>query len=255
LKNHHNQSEVWENNMQVIGAGFGRTGTLSFKKALEQLGFGPCYHMEDMIRRSEDMETWLAAGQGRPVDWRELFAGYRAAMDFPASLYYKELLQAFPDAKVVLTVRDPEQWYASMFRTAYTMMELNTPAWVRRFVPPYKRFADLIDLLIWDGLFAGRFADREYAINVYNWHIEDVKRNVPADKLLVYNVRDGWEPLCAFLGCPVPAEMPFPYVNDQQAVQRQMLMARAVYGITPVIGIALAGLLVWLAWQMLAGFS
>lgn len=238
--------------MQIIGAGFGRTGTLSLKQALEILGYS-CYHMEDMIRRPGDMKVWTAAAKGEAVHWPDVFDGYQATVDFPGSLFYRELLVSYPDAKVILTVRDREKWYDSMYRTAYTMMELNTPSWVRTYVPPYKRFADLIDLLIWKGLFDGRFAEREHAIAIYEQHIEEVKRNVPADKLLVYNVKEGWEPLCTFLGVPIPANTSFPYVNDNEMVQRQMKTARMMYTAIPIAILLIVGALIWLAWWTITG--
>jgi hypothetical protein len=237
--------------MKVIGAGFGRTGTLSLKKALELIGMGPCYHMDEMIRFPKHIDVWKAAALKQPVDWNDIFSQYESSLDFPASLYYRELLAAYPDAKVILTVREPERWYQSMYDTAYTMMELNTPAWFKKYVPQYKRFADLIDLLIWNGLFSGKFAERQHAIEIYNQHIEQVKKNVPADKLLIFNVKQGWEPLCKFLGVPVPADTPFPYVNDHETVQRQMKTARFVYyRAMPALGIGILLLLLWGMWNL-----
>lgn len=236
--------------MKVIGAGFGRTGTLSLKKALELIGMGPCYHMDEMIRFPKHIDVWKAAALKQPVDWNDIFSQYESSLDFPASLYYRELLAAYPDAKVILTVREPERWYQSMYDTAYTMMELNTPTWFKKYVPQYKRFADLIDLLIWNGVFSGKFTDRQHAIQIYNQHIEQVKQNVPADKLLIFNVKEGWEPLCKFLGVPVPSES-FPYVNDHKTVQRQMKIARFVYyRAMPALGIAMVLLLLWVVWKI-----
>lgn len=240
--------------MKIIGAGFGRTGTLSLKKALELIGMGPCYHMDEMIRFPRHMEVWKAAAQKQPVNWSEIFSEYQSSLDFPASLYYRELLTAYPDAKVILTVREPERWYQSMYDTAYTMMQLSTPAWFKKYVIPYKRFADLIDLLIWDGLFSGRFAEKEHAIQIYNRHIEEVKKNIPPEKLLVFNVKEGWEPLCKFLGVPVPVGIPFPYVNDHETVQRQMKISRFVYyRALPAMAIAVILLMIWLVWKVVFG--
>jgi hypothetical protein len=235
--------------LKIIGAGFGRTGTLSLKKALELLGMGPCYHMDEMIRYPEHIVLWRAAAEGKPLNWEEIFANYRSSLDFPASLYYQELLAAYPDGKVILTVREPERWYQSMYETAYTMMELYTPAWVKKYVPQYKRFADLIDLMIWNGLFSGCFADRDHAIRIYNDHIEQVKRDVPADKLLIFNVKEGWKPLCDFLGIPVPADIPFPHVNDHETVKRQINNARRMYQVLPFLALGLILLIGWLLWM------
>ena len=237
--------------MKIIGAGFGRTGTLSLKKALEILGMGPCYHMDEMIRYPQHMDVWKDAALQKPVNWNDIFADYQSTLDFPASLYYRELLAAYPDAKVILTVREPERWYQSMYETAYTMMELYTPAWVKKYVPPYKRFADLLDLLIWNGLFSGRFADKAHAIQIFNAHIEEVKRNVPADKLLIYNVKEGWQPLCNFLGVAIPENTPFPHVNDHETVKVQINRARRMYQVIPIAALLLLLLIVWLLWNLI----
>jgi hypothetical protein len=237
--------------MKVIGAGFGRTGTLSLKKALELVGYGPCYHMDEMIRYPKHMGVWKAVAQGKPVNWDDIFGNYQSSLDFPASLYYRELLTAYPDAKVILTVREPERWYQSMYETAYTMMELYTPAWVKKYVPQYKRFADLIDVMIWNGLFNGKFADKAHAIRIFNEHIEQVKQNVPAEKLLIFNVKEGWEPLCNFLGIPIPEGVPFPHVNDHETVKNQINRARRMYQVIPFAAVGIILLLAWLAWNLI----
>jgi len=239
--------------MKLIGAGFGRTGTLSLKKALELIGFGPCYHMDEMIRFPKHMDVWRSAMDGKPVNWDDIFAEYQSTLDFPASLYYRELLAAYPDAKVILTVREPERWYQSMYETAYTMMELYTPAWVKKYVPQYKRFADLIDTMIWNGLFNGRFADKAHAIQIFNAHIEQVKQNIPSEKLLIFNVKEGWEPLCTFLRIPIPEGIPFPHINDHETVKAQINRARRMYQILPYVGIGVVLLLGWLAWKVIVG--
>ncbi|MCH7663890.1 MAG: hypothetical protein IH859_08495 [Chloroflexi bacterium] len=106
--------------MQVIGSGFGRTGTLSLKTALEILGFGRCYHMMEVARHPSHVKVWVAAVNGQPVDWQQLFTGFEAAVDFPSSIYYQEMMQAFPHAKVLHTVRDPQRWYDSTVATPST---------------------------------------------------------------------------------------------------------------------------------------
>jgi hypothetical protein len=233
--------------MKVIGAGFGRTGTLSLKKALEIVGLGPCYHMEDMIKYPKHIDIWTAAAQGKLVNWDDVFSNYQSSLDFPASLFYRELLDQYSDAKVVLSVREPERWYQSMYDTAYTLMQLTTPAWFKKYVPHYKRFADLIDLLIWDGLFSGKFAEREHAIQIFNQHIEKVKQTVPADKLLIFSVKEGWKPLADFLGFPIPEGVPFPYVNDHETVRRPMQTACFVYyRALPTLAISAVVLIGWL---------
>jgi hypothetical protein len=203
-----------EAGLRVIGAGFGRTGTLSIKAALEELGFGPCYHMTEAFAHVVHAERWAAASRGEAVDWRELLAGFRATVDWPACSYYRELMAAFPDAKVLLTVREAEGWYDSVGATIYRMRRLTTFPPVRQFLrvflPNTQKVLVNVHETFWDNTFKGRFTDRRYAIGVYNAHIEAVKDYVPRERLLVFNAREGWQPLCSFLGVPVPAGKPFP---------------------------------------------
>jgi hypothetical protein len=198
--------------IQVIGAGFGRTGTLSLKAALEELGFNKCYHMIEVFARMRDAGIWAAAGRGEPVDWDSLFAGFRATVDFPSCMFYRELMAKYPEAKVVLTVRDPERWYDSTRETIY-FARTAFPKWAAVLIPRMRGFRRMVDQ-IWGGVFQGRFEDRAFAIDAFNRHNEQVRREVPADRLLVYEISQGWGPLCAFLGAPVPEGKPFPHLND-----------------------------------------
>ena len=207
--------------MKVIGAGFGRTGTLSLKTALEALGVGPCYHMAEVFAHPEHLALWEAAARGEAVDWRGLFEGWGATVDWPGCNFYREILEAHPEAKVLLSVRDPARWYASCYDTIYSLNRLFP---MRVILPRMPRMAGPIRMakaVVWQGSFGGRFEDREHAIGVFLAHIAAVQATVPADRLLVYDVQEGWEPLCAFLGVPVPAR-PFPHVNDGVAVRRMM---------------------------------
>jgi hypothetical protein len=201
--------------MRVIGAGFGRTGTLSLKAALEQLGFAPCLHMVDLIREGERADLWRAATDGRPVDWHELMEGYEATVDWPGCTFYAELMEAFPDAKVLLTVRDPDAWYESALRTIYVAQAAMRAGEVEGGTqpPPSAAVMGVIGGLIWDGTFEGRFDDREFAIDVFERHNEAVKAAVPADRLLVHEIGEGWEPLTRFLEVETP-DGPFPRLND-----------------------------------------
>ncbi|MBV8076406.1 MAG: hypothetical protein JO284_08415 [Planctomycetaceae bacterium] len=198
--------------IQVIGAGLGRTGTLSLKAALEELGFAKCYHMVEVLARMDDARTWDAAARGEPVDWDRLFSGYRATVDLPGCVFYRELLEKYPEAKVILTVRDPERWYDSARQTIYFARNA-FPRWAAVLKPRMRVFQRMIDRL-WDGMFRGRFEDRAFAIDAFNRHNEQVRRDVPADRLLVYEISQGWGPLCAFLGVPVAEGKPFPHLND-----------------------------------------
>jgi hypothetical protein len=233
--------------LKVIGAGLGRTGTLSLKAALEELGFARCYHMREVLTHIGDARVWDAAARGEPVDWEKLFAGYQATVDWPGCSFYRQLLARYPEAKVILTVRDPERWYESAHQTIYYVRNA-FPAWSRYLFPRMSTFRCMLDRIIWDGTFQGRFEDRAFAIDVFNRHNEQVRRDVPADRLLVHEVREGWEPLCAFLGVPVPEGKPFPHLNDaadfRGRLRRGALVVRtigyAILGAAAVIVIALA---------------
>jgi hypothetical protein len=208
--------------LRIIGAGFGRTGTRSLKAALEILGFGACYHMDDLLAHPEHVRAWKSASAGQAIDWEALLVGYQAAVDFPAYRLYQELLRVYPAAKVILTVRDPAQWYASTYETIYqagpsireaVLMALKWPfsARTRNLLRVYQ----LPGQLVWKGDFAGRFAEKAFAIQAYHDHIAAVQAYVPAEQLLIYDVKDGWPPLCAFLDVPIPAEIPFPFHNKR----------------------------------------
>ncbi len=218
-------TQYW-NGLKIIGAGFGRTGTLSIKHALEELGFGPCYHMTEIHEKPEVDAQWDAIVRGEPADWRAVFSGYQATVDWPACAFYKELMHAYPNAKVLLTVRDPEKWYESVSKTIYHVPGQNPD-------PTRPLHRNMVDALIWQGTFDGRFEDKEYAIAVFLRHIEEVKQYVAQEKLLVYNVKEGWKPLCAFLGVEVPAEKPFPHDNDRASfvgnARRQQQRAKMLY--------------------------
>ena len=222
----------------MIGSGFGRTGTLSTKKALEELGFGPCDHMEEVLRSPRRVSMWHDRSVGRDVVWAELFDGFRSTVDFPASAVFEELLAAYPDAKVLHTIRDADRWYDSTYETIFQARTM-LPALLRWAVPPVGRGVDMIDRLIWDGLFEGRFEDRERAIEIFEQHTAQVRRVVPAERLLVFSVADGWEPLCAFLDVPVPPT-PFPRVNDRESMMRRFRVIRVVTRAVPVLAVAAA---------------
>jgi hypothetical protein len=195
--------------IQLIGAGFGRTGTLSLKVALEQLGVGPCYHMSEVFAHPEHVAIWSDAIDGKPVAWDALYAGYASSVDWPGCTFWREQAAHYPDAKVLLTLRNPESWYASVHETIYQV--LRNPA------PPDPTFAAwhaMVTKLIEGTTFGGRFADRAHAIGVYERHAETVQRAIPKERLLVYEVAQGWQPLCAFLDRPVPAGE-FPRVNSK----------------------------------------
>jgi hypothetical protein len=205
--------------MDVIGAGFGRTGTLSMKVALEMLGFGPCAHMLPLIGDEERSALFTQAAAGDEASLDKALDGHRSTVDWPGVFFWRELVAKYPDAKVVLTVRDPEKWYASAERTIWMATNQPTP-------PQMTAFRQMCDATNWDGTFHGRFGDKDYAIKIFNEHNDRVRRTIPAGRLLEYEVGEGWERLCAFLGVPVP-DQEFPRLNDSASFQQRILTMSA----------------------------
>lgn len=208
--------------LSIVGAGFGRTGTLSLKSALETLGFDKCYHMSEVFVTPGHAQVWHAAARGEPVDWDALFEGYQAAVDWPACSFWRELMDHYPESKVLLSLRDPEKWFDSANETIFRGMRGEATI-AGADEPLVRELGAMAMTLIRDGTFGGDVSDRENAIRVFNEHNEAVRAAVPPDRLLVYQASEGWEPLCAFLDRPVPDE-PFPRVNSREdfAVRRFM---------------------------------
>ena len=206
--------------MKVIGAGFGRTGTLSVKAALETLGLGPCYHMLTAFERPDHLRQWNTAQRGGTVDWSALFDGFGSTMDWPACDFWEQLTEAYPDAKVVLTVRNPERWYESFRETLAPLWDADSPA----DGGPTAEFREYLELVrsIANETFDGRLDDKEHVISSFEKHNREVREKVPADRLLVYEVQQGWEPLCEFLGTDVPENTPFPHLNDRSSFQEMV---------------------------------
>jgi hypothetical protein len=194
--------------MKVIGVGVGRTGTYSLKLALERLGFGPCHHMEEVIRNPPvQVPLWSAALQGG-ADWAAIYRGYVSAVDWPTAGFFRELNASYPTAKFVLTHRSPESWIQSFSETIY---KLTSGAVL---VPPQMRpFLDMAGgVIARTGFPIG--LDAAGLGRAFAAHSDAVKATIPADRLLVYQVKEGWAPLCAFLGVEEPAE-PFPRTNNR----------------------------------------
>lgn len=196
--------------LSIIGAGFGRTGTLSLKLALEQLGFGPCYHMNDVFTQAGHAQQWRDAFRSGDADWETLLQGYRATVDWPSAHFWRQLAGHYPAAKVILTVRDRDAWYESISTTIFPAQ--------RRPLPPQDdpHYAQLVmpRELILHGTF-GQVEDKAHVLSIYDAHNAAVQAQITPPRLLVYDVKDGWAPLCAFLGVPVPGA-PFPRSNTQQ---------------------------------------
>ncbi len=209
--------------MKVIGAGLPRTATSTQMIAMEMLGFGPCYHMRDVLADLEaGVPPWEQAMAGNP-DWEGIFTDAQSCCDWPSAAFARELAEYYPEAKVVLTVRDPEGWVRSMRETVWAIYFGDS---VMRHVcgaryqidPHWRRFIDLMIPMIWEGdaaLAGDTFSDEGF-IDLFNRYTARIKRDIPADRLLVWDPRDGWEPLCAFLEVDVPSE-PLPRVNDTSA--------------------------------------
>ena len=194
--------------MKIIGTGVGRTGTYSLKLAINQLGFGPCHHMEEVILKMPvQVPLWSAALNGEP-EWPAIYDGYESAVDWPTAGFFRELREAFPTARFVLTHRSPESWADSFGATIYELIANRDQA------PPEMRD--------WLAMSAGVIArtgfplglDRKGLLEAFVAHNEAVKAAIPADQLLVFEVKEGWGPLCEFLGVPVP-DAPFPRTNDR----------------------------------------
>jgi hypothetical protein len=201
--------------LSIVGAGLGRTGTASLKVALEKLGLGKCHHMSAVFGSPEQIALWGAAADGKP-DWDAIFNGYGCAVDFPTAAFWREVAAHYPKAKVILSLREPEKWVESTQETIlspqFAPAMLNMP------------FAPVVKNVVWR-FFDGRIHDRAHLLAVFNRHTEEVRRAIPKDRLLVFEAKDGWAPLCAFLGVPVPAE-PFPRVNSK-AEMKPMMAAMA----------------------------
>jgi hypothetical protein len=240
--------------VKVIGAGFGRTGTWSLKVALEELGFGPCYHMTEVFTHPEHAAFWGSAWRGEPADWEGVLGGYEATVDWPACTFYEELMERHPEAKVLLSVRDPEPWYESTRSTIYELSMLLESSPIARLIfglislLVFGGFAggrsSIVNDMIWQGTFDGRFEDKAYAIEVFERHNEEVKRRVPSERLLVYEVTEGWVPLCEFLGVPEPEET-FPHLNDATLLRRGTKAVRTLATAVPVaLALSIAAALV-----------
>lgn len=241
--------------LKIIGAGFGRTGTLSTFAALNQLGF-PCYHMKEVILNKDNkghLDFWRKVANSPPGtrhEWSRVFARYAATVDNPACCVWRELLSEYPQAKVLLTLhpRGPEAWYDSTIDTIYfteTLWQFKVLTWL---TPFGRKFGDVSHKLIWGRTLKGVMGEKSRAVARYAAYIEEVKAAVPPDRLLVFQATEGWGPLCRFLGVPEPPE-PFPNLNDRDEIKQTirnlikgcyLTLAAYVAG-----GAALAGALWW----------
>ncbi len=194
--------------LKIIGSGFGRTGTMTMKDALGTLGFGPTHHMTEIMEHPEQLAHWKAVFAREDVDWAEVYRGYNSQVDWPGAQVWHEASIAFPEAKVIHTERPEEDWWRSFSKTIGKFFALSETLQL----PPH--FADIFATM--KGGFLKQtftdFTDRESAIAAYRQNNRRVRELIPKERLLVFNVADGWEPLCEFLQVPVP-DQPFPHHN------------------------------------------
>lgn len=201
--------------LKVIGAGYPRTGTSSLKGALEQLGFGRCHHMREIIMDPASAGRWVQAADGHP-DWEAIFEGYQSCTDAPGCSFWRQLADYYPDAKVLLSVRDPNDWFDSTQATVFSEQMLGSPSKS----PLAKFFAKCVTTE-----FGERIHDRDFMLARFERRKQEVMAAFPSDRLLVYDVREGWATLCAWLGVPVP-ESAFPHANSRE----EMMAIRKTMG-------------------------
>jgi hypothetical protein len=198
--------------LKVVGSGLGRTGTKSMQTALNMLGVGPCHHMVEVFSHPQSMQWWIDASEGRP-NWDLIFKDYRSMVDYPGAAYWKELADHYPEAKVLHTVRDPDKWFdstqATIFAPQGAAARANGDSVQTRFFNSF--IGDLRPHL----------ADRAYMTDFFRKHTEAVKATIAPERLLVFEVGEGWERLCKFLGVPVPAE-PYPSENSTAEFQARV---------------------------------
>ena len=193
--------------LEIVGAALGRTGTNSLKLALEELGFGPCHHMFEVRDNPEQLPYWQAAARGELPDWDDVFADYRACVDWPSARFWREIAAHYPDAKVLLTLRDADKWFASVHATIYPVIE----SWPTREPGHFRDTMEMAAEIIIKQTFDGRLDDRA--------HGEEVRRSIAPERLLAYDVAQGWDPLCAFLEVPVP-DVAFPRTNTSDEFRK-----------------------------------
>ena len=206
--------------MKLIGVGFGRTGTMSLKAALQELGAGPCFHMIDLIQgenRERDLLCWVKIANGEPVDWHDVFQGWESTVDWPACSRWEQLVDEFPEAPVLLNVRDFDGWYKSCENTLLAVKEAARAGELggdSNRQPPSPELWGVIETLIWRGDFQGKFKDKDWMREMYFDRIETIKSRVPEERLVVWNLgKDGWQPLADALGVEAP-DKPFPRLHD-----------------------------------------
>ena len=196
--------------LKVIGSGFGRTGTMSLKTALEELGLGPCHHMAECMGDPGKVPHWVAIAANQPVVWDEVFEGYQSQVDWPGAHVWGDLAKAYPDAKVIHSIRPEDAWWKSFSSTIGKFMSESE----QMPLPPHvATMTKAAGEMIGHQTMGGRWDDRETALAAFRRRTEEVKAAIAPERLLIYDVAEGWEPLCAFLDVPVPTTA-FPRTNS-----------------------------------------
>jgi hypothetical protein len=190
--------------LRVVGAGLGRTGTMSLKIALERLLGGPCYHMIEVFARPHHVAAWRAASEGEDIDWDELFDGFAGAVDWPVSAFWREISDAFPSSVILLSSRDSAGWWQSFDRTILENFRRDT-------IPGTEPLFEMVTGLLRKRFTANPTSEPE-SVGAYDAHNANVRATAAAGRLVEWHPGDGWEPLCTALDVPVPDEE-FPHVN------------------------------------------
>lgn len=209
--------------IKIIGAGFPRTGTNTLRESLDKLGYVKTYHMKELLVHPENLHYWLTLKETGTTAWDELYNGYRATVDFPAYPWYKEHMKRYPDAKVILSTRPFEKWHDSVYSTIWLAqnpsdaqkVEMGQKMQSNPGLKIVMKVMEFAKSTIMEEHFLGKFMDKDFAKEVFDKHHEEVKAYVPTDKLLIYDVTEGWGPLCKFLNVPEPQE-PLPHTNKRE---------------------------------------
>ncbi len=215
--------------LEIIGTGLARTGTMSLKQALEYLTGKRCFHMIELLKNPARIEILKKGYKSNQIEWSKFYEGYHSALDYPTCLYYPDLVKLNPDIKVIHTRRDFDSWYHSVKETVYrgkpkTIKDVTSLVKNMLFSKDYRKVAPVFmfnDKLIWRGQFESRFEDKEFMRAKYQSHEALVTSSIKAENLLWYDVKEGWAPLCQFLGKTVP-EIDFPKANERKEFNRKM---------------------------------
>ena len=205
--------------IKVIGAGMGRTGTASLKVALEELGIGRCYHMSEVLKHPEYIPDWINAANGN-ADWDKIFNDYGATVDNPGCGFWKELADYYPEAKVILTLRDAEKWFES---TNETIHSAEFSAFIKN-----SPWGEMAQKTVYDTM-DNRMQDKEFMVSFFNDRSKKIINTIAPNRILVYQVKEGWGPLCEFLDVPIP-DMDFPRINSRNETKELIANMTAASG-------------------------